>query len=91
MPELEAWQKVIITGSSGIVIAALIFFTVRERARGSAEPEMEEALEYTSSGFADMQDAADATVFSAATAHARGMNTIALINLVMAAVLADVV
>ena len=37
------WRRVFfITGSSGMVIAALIFFTVREQARGSAEPEMEE-------------------------------------------------
>jgi MFS family permease len=36
------WRRVFfITGSSGIVIAALILFTIRERARGSAEPEME--------------------------------------------------
>jgi MFS family permease len=35
------WRKVFfITGSSGIIIAALIFFVVRERSRGSAEPEM---------------------------------------------------
>jgi MFS family permease len=35
------WRRVFfITGSLGIVIAALIFFTVRERARGSAEPEL---------------------------------------------------
>jgi len=36
------WRRVFfITGSSGIVIAALILFTVRERARGNTEPEME--------------------------------------------------
>lgn len=36
------WRKVfLITGSSGILIAILIFFTVREQPRGSAEPEME--------------------------------------------------
>jgi MFS family permease len=39
------WRRVFfITGSIGVVIAALIFFTVREKPRGSAEPEME-ALE----------------------------------------------
>jgi len=38
-----------------------------------------------------MQDAADAAAFSAAVVHARGMNTIVLINLVMAALLAVVV
>ena len=38
-----------------------------------------------------MQDAADATVFSAATANARGMNLIALINLIMAVILAVLV
>jgi len=37
------WRRVFfITGGSGMLVAALIFFTVRERARGSAEPEMEE-------------------------------------------------
>jgi MFS family permease len=36
------WRRVFfITGSSGILVAALIFFTVREQPRGSAEPEME--------------------------------------------------
>ncbi len=36
------WRRVFfITGSSGILIAVLIFFTIRERARGSAEPELE--------------------------------------------------
>jgi hypothetical protein len=40
---------------------------------------------------ATMQDAADATVLSAAAANARGMNIIALINMIMAAVLALVV
>ncbi len=34
-----------------------------------------------------MQDAADASVFSAATVNARGMNIIALINMIMAALL----
>ncbi|MCP4602000.1 MAG: hypothetical protein GY847_16035 [Proteobacteria bacterium] len=34
-----------------------------------------------------MQDAADATVFSAATTNARGMNILALINLIMVALL----
>jgi len=35
------WRQVFfITGGAGILIAVLIFFTVRERARGSAEPEM---------------------------------------------------
>jgi hypothetical protein len=38
-----------------------------------------------------MQDAADATVFSAATANARGMNILALINLIMAAILSVLV
>jgi hypothetical protein len=38
-----------------------------------------------------MQDAADATAYSAATADARGMNILALINLVMAAVLSVLV
>ena len=38
-----------------------------------------------------MQDAADAAAFSAAVVHARGMNTVVLINLVMAALLAVVV
>ena len=38
-----------------------------------------------------MQDAADAAAFSAATLHARGMNLIVLINLVMAALLAILV
>jgi MFS family permease len=36
------WRRVFfITGSSGIAVAALILFTVREQPRGSAEPEME--------------------------------------------------
>jgi hypothetical protein len=35
-----------------------------------------------------MQDAADAAAFSAAAVHARGMNVLALINMVMAALLA---
>lgn len=36
------WRNVFfITGGSGILIAALTLLTVRERARGSAEPEME--------------------------------------------------
>jgi MFS transporter, Spinster family, sphingosine-1-phosphate transporter len=36
------WRRVFyITGSLGIVIAVLIFFTVRERLRGSAEPELQ--------------------------------------------------
>ena len=36
------WRRVFfITGTSGIVIAALILIVVRERSRGSAEPEME--------------------------------------------------
>jgi MFS family permease len=36
------WRRVFfITGSAGIVVAAVIFFTVREIPRGSAEPEME--------------------------------------------------
>jgi hypothetical protein len=35
-----------------------------------------------------MQDAADATAFSAAVLHARGMNVIALVNMTMAALLA---
>lgn len=35
-----------------------------------------------------MQDAADATAFSSAVIHARGMNILALINIIMAAVLA---
>lgn len=36
------WRRVFfITGGAGIVIAALILFMVRERPRGSAEPEME--------------------------------------------------
>jgi len=36
------WRRVFfITGSSGILVAALIFFTVREQPRGRAEPEME--------------------------------------------------
>jgi MFS family permease len=35
------WRKVFfITGAAGIVIAALILFVVRERPRGSAEPEL---------------------------------------------------
>lgn len=38
-----------------------------------------------------MQDAADAGAFSAAVLHARGMNVIALINMVMAALLAVLV
>ncbi len=38
-----------------------------------------------------MQDAADAAAFSAAVVHARGMNLIALINMVMAALLAVLV
>jgi hypothetical protein len=38
-----------------------------------------------------MQDAADAAAFSGATLHARGMNLIVLINLVMAALLAILV
>jgi MFS family permease len=39
--EALGWRRVFfITGSLGIVIAALIFFTVRERSRGSAEPEL---------------------------------------------------
>lgn len=38
-----------------------------------------------------MQDAADATAFSSAVIHARGMNVLALLNLVMASVLAIVV
>ncbi len=38
-----------------------------------------------------MQDAADAAAFSSAVMHARGMNIIALINMVMAAVLAVLV
>jgi MFS family permease len=36
------WRNVFfITGSVGVIVAALMFFTVRERARGQAEPEME--------------------------------------------------
>ncbi len=36
------WRRVFfITGSLGVFVAALIFFTVREVPRGSAEPEME--------------------------------------------------
>jgi hypothetical protein len=35
-----------------------------------------------------LQDAADASAFGAAVVHARGMNTMALINMIMAAVLA---
>jgi MFS family permease len=36
------WRRVFfLTGSSGIAVAALIFFTVREQPRGSTEPEME--------------------------------------------------
>lgn len=38
-----------------------------------------------------MQDAADAAAFSAAVVHARGMNLLALINMVMAALLAVLV
>jgi hypothetical protein len=38
-----------------------------------------------------MQDAADASAFAAAIVHARGMNTLALINVVMAALLAVLV
>lgn len=38
-----------------------------------------------------MQDAADAAAFSAAIVHARGMNVIVLINIVMAALLAVIV
>lgn len=38
-----------------------------------------------------MQDAADAAAFSAAVVHARGMNVIVLINIVMAALLAVIV
>ncbi|HMI90359.1 MAG TPA: pilus assembly protein TadG-related protein, partial [Polyangiales bacterium] len=38
-----------------------------------------------------MQDAADAAAFSAAVLHARGMNTIVLVNMVMAALLAVLV
>lgn len=38
------WRRVFfITGSAGIGVAALIYFGVRERPRGSAEPEMENA------------------------------------------------
>jgi MFS family permease len=40
------WRRVFyITGGAGILIAGLIFFIVRERPRGSAEPEMEEVDE----------------------------------------------
>jgi len=40
------WRKVFfITGSTGIIVAAVILFTVRERPRGSAEPEMEDLAE----------------------------------------------
>ncbi|MGC9467248.1 MAG: MFS transporter [Anaerolineae bacterium] len=40
------WRGVFyITGSLGIVVAALIYFTVRERQRGSAEPELQEVAE----------------------------------------------
>jgi len=40
------WRRVFfITGSSGIVIAALILLVVRERSRGSAEPEMQDLNE----------------------------------------------
>lgn len=40
------WRRVFyITGSLGIAIAALIFFTVRERPRGSAEPELQDVDE----------------------------------------------
>ena len=36
------WRRVfVVTGSIGIVIAAVIFFTIREIPRGSSEPEME--------------------------------------------------
>ena len=35
-----------------------------------------------------MQEAADATAFSAAVLHARGMNLLVMINLIMACVLA---
>jgi hypothetical protein len=38
-----------------------------------------------------MQDGADATAFSAAVYHARGMNLIAMINIVMAAIMAIIV
>src|SRR5690606_12166406 len=38
-----------------------------------------------------MQDAADAAAFSAAVTHARGMNLLVLINMVMAALLAVLV
>jgi hypothetical protein len=38
-----------------------------------------------------LQDAADATAFASAIVHARGMNTIALINMVMAAILSVLV
>jgi hypothetical protein len=38
-----------------------------------------------------LQDAADGSAFGAAVVHARGMNTIALINMIMAAVLAILV
>lgn len=38
-----------------------------------------------------MQDAADASAFAAAVVHARGMNTLALINMIMAAVLSVLV
>src|SRR5207244_1431493 len=38
-----------------------------------------------------MQDAADAAAFSAAVLHARGMNLLVLINMVMAALLAVLV
>ena len=41
------WRRVFyITGSLGIAIAALIFFTVREKPRGSAEPEMQDVDEF---------------------------------------------
>jgi predicted MFS family arabinose efflux permease len=37
------WRKVFfLIGGSGIMLTVIIFFTVRERPRGSAEPEMEE-------------------------------------------------
>src|SRR5437660_153695 len=38
-----------------------------------------------------VQEAADATAFSAAVVHARGMNIIAMINIIMAAVMAVLV
>jgi predicted MFS family arabinose efflux permease len=40
------WRRVFfITGGLGLVVAALIFFTVRERSRGRAEPELEDLEE----------------------------------------------